>query len=72
MDDKLEKFFTLRRARAKIELAVLEAMPLVFTTEQSNEMILQRDFGYVQKTWDAIEKAMNEAYLAAKKEDSNG
>lgn len=61
----LRRFDILATARARIELAVLDAMPLVFSERKYNAMCQARDYSYIKATWDAVNKATRKAYLEA-------
>ena len=57
------RFCKLNKARAKIELAVLAAMPLVFTEAQADELVLRKDYSHIMATWKAIDEATKMAYI---------
>lgn len=63
MIDKLERFRTVVAAKAKIELAVLDAMLLVFDEDTADKLVLRADDSYMHETIDALREAVNDAYL---------
>ena len=60
------RFRALAAARAKIELAVLEAMPMVFSDVESDRLVLRPGYEYVAVTFRAIDRATKKAWLAAR------
>lgn len=67
MKRELKRFKVLASARAKIEIACLEAMPLVFTESEYEEICCYGFLPVVRRTASRIEAATLDAYAKAER-----
>ena len=70
--DKLEKFFELRRARANLELAALDAMPLIYDVKTSNDICSSPHPIDIGRVWVDLDRAVKQAYSEARKSADAG
>ena len=61
-------FFKIRSAVAKIELAVLDSMLLVYTAKEADDLILRADYLFVNETWKRLRRKLMRSYRDSESE----